>query len=207
MPLFRYTNIACEVDTLAFGAYRREVIEKVGYFNERKLIPATKSDCLVTITVRVTCGLYDLVGSTHSGQLLYPWLTEINSGNSITNTGSGKSGYCANTPRAYNSRHLILGFVCTEPVGFARFESVHTLGRLIDWAALSACISSQISALLCDRPVRLLRFFPALLVIFPTLHLAYGCGFLWALPQFLPQMKKSQSTKSDQITIQKGSQQ
>lgn len=182
--LFRYTHVACEVDTLAFGAYRREVIEKVGYFNEE--LTRNQDDeynyrvraagYTIWLDPRIQANYYTRGSLTSLWKQYYQY-------------GFWKIRVLRQYPESLQLRHLIPALFVLSLLGSLGLSLFTLWGGYL----LGGIVSLYLFADLCFalRQARLaLRFFPALLLIFPTLHLAYGCGFLRALPQLLTQPKK-----------------
>lgn len=177
--LFRYTQTACEVDTLAFGAYRREVIERVGLFNEA--LTRNQDD---EYNYRVRAAGYKIwldpriqANYYTRGSLKTLW-------KQYYQYGFWKIKVLRQYPRSLQLRHLIpAGFVLSL-IATGGLSLVTVWGRFLFCGIVGLYLLADLFFSMRQSRSSW-RLFPALMLIFPTLHLAYGCGFLLALPQFL----------------------
>lgn len=177
--LFRYTTEACEVDTLAFGAYRREVMEKVGLFNEE--LTRNQDD---EYNYRVRAAGYKIwldpriqANYYTRGSLKALW-------GQYYQYGFWKIRVLRQYPKSLQLRHLIPALFVLGLLGSALLSALTNWGGYLCASIVGLYLFADVCFAL--RQARsALRFFPALLLIFPTLHLAYGFGFLGALPQIL----------------------
>jgi glycosyltransferase involved in cell wall biosynthesis len=177
--LFRYTRQACEVDTLAFGAYRREVIEQVGLFNQSLTrnqddeynFRVRAAGWIIWLDPRIQASYY----TRSSLQALWKQYYQY---------GYWKIKVLRQYPRSLQIRHLIPGLFVLALSGGVLTSCLSPGG----WLLLSAIIAPYLWLNLYFSIKQGFKssciFIPALLLIFPTLHLAYGLGFLMGLPGF-----------------------
>ena len=180
--LFRYSDREQYVDTLAFGAYRRDVFERVGLFDE------------------------DLVGSEddefnyrlrgQGGKLfLTPAIRSFYYGRSSLRAlckqyfryGRGKVRVMRRHPGQVRLRHLIPSLLVLSLLVSA------ALGFFSPWFALLFAVivgcyvlASLLVALSIARGEGW-RYLPLLPAAFACLHLSYGAGFLWGVVRYLSQ--------------------
>ncbi|PIQ25170.1 glycosyltransferase family 2 protein [bacterium (Candidatus Blackallbacteria) CG17_big_fil_post_rev_8_21_14_2_50_48_46] len=188
--LFRYTQTACEVDTLAFGAYRREVLEKVGLFNEA--LTRNQDD---EYNYRVRAAGYRIwldprIQSTYYTRGSLPTLWK-----QYYQYGYWKIIVLREHPGSLQLRHLIPACFVLSLAG-ALLLSIFSFWGCFLLGAIGGAYCLADLYFSARQAWTQFRYFPALLLIFPTLHLAYGVGFLGALFSFLLGKKLSDySTK------------
>lgn len=184
--LFRYAEQASEVDTLAFGAYKREVFETVGAFNQEL---TRNQDDEYNYRVREAGFKIWLDPRLHSryytrGSLKSLW-------KQYYQYGFWKIRVLELHPGSLQLRHLI-------PALFWLGLIIGVLAALFfsPWGSL-LLLSVILPYLLGDllfawrQSQQQRQYFSALLLVFPTLHLSYGAGFWMALFRRLFGFKKT----------------
>jgi succinoglycan biosynthesis protein ExoA len=166
--------------TLAFGAYRREVFERVGLFDEELV---GSEDDEFNYRLRSAGGkllLTPAIRSFYHGRASFGALCR-----QYFRYGLGKMRVVAKHPRLVRLRHFIpslfvLALVASalltliQPV-FALLLALGTGTYLVASLAISLRIASRYGW----------RFLPLVMVAFACLHLSYGTGFLLGIPRFL----------------------
>lgn len=168
---FRYTEQAGEVDTLAFGAYRREVFERIGFFDTTL---TRNQDDEFNYRLRAAGGKIWLDPSIRA--VYYTRSTLKHLWWQYFQYGWWKVLVIRKHPGSAQLRHLV-------PAGFVLVWLVSVALALIGLdGGLALALLGSIYGSACLwfatrlKPTNLASFL-ALLVVFPTLHLAYGCGF------------------------------
>ncbi|MGV3527158.1 MAG: glycosyltransferase family 2 protein [Candidatus Sericytochromatia bacterium] len=176
---FRYSQTAGEVDTLAFGAYRREVLDAVGRFN-----PALTRNQDDEYNYRLRAAGHRLYLSPELQSVYYTRSNLTSLWRQYFQYGYWKIRVLRDHPGSVQARHLIpAAFVATLVGGIGAAVGGGRKGRL----ALASFLGLYGSAALVfglKRTAQQRRYLPGVLAAFPVLHLAYGCGFwrgLWAL--------------------------
>ena len=178
--LFRYSQREQYVDTLAFGAYRREVFERVGFFEEEL---AGSEDDEFNYRLRRQGGKLFLTPAIRS--FYYSRATLRALWKQYFNYGFGKVRVVRKHPRLARLRHLIPSLFVTSLVLTALLGVVS-----LAFAVLFALLAGSYLLLSLACSVRIARregwqYLPLLPLAFASLHLAYGTGFLVGLPYFL----------------------
>lgn len=184
--LFRYAEQASEVDTLAFGAYRREVFETVGPFNEE--LTRNQDD---EYNYRVRAAGFKIWLDPRLRSVYYTRGTLKSLWKQYYQYGFWKIRVLELHPGSLQLRHLIpalfwlalisgvLAALLLRPWGLLLLPAVvlsYLLGDLL-FAWRQSRQNRQDSQ---DK-----QYFTALLLVFPTLHLSYGAGFWVALARRL----------------------
>lgn len=172
--LFRYSSQAIEVDTLAFGMYLREVVECVGSFNEELTrnqddeynYRVRQAGYKIWMDPRIRSNYYT------RGDLKSLWRQYFQ-------YGFWKIKVLELHPGSLKLRHLVPGIFVSSlllMMGLSLFlqTAFYLFLILTPYLLLDLCFALYQSR---KNP----PYFPALIVIFPTLHIAYGSGFLNAL--------------------------
>jgi len=177
---FRYSEQEQYVDTLAFGAYRRDVFERVGLFDEELV---GSEDDEFNYRLRSQGGKLFLTPAIRSFYYGRSSLRDLCS--QYFSYGLGKVRVMRRHPGQIRLRHLIPSlFVLGLFVSAA-------LGLLSPWFALlfgvfAGCylLASLLVALRIASKEGW-RYLPLLLLAFACLHLSYGTGFLVGVVRFL----------------------
>jgi len=166
-----------EVDTVPFGCYKREVFDKVGYFNERLV---RNQDIEFNLRLKRAGGkiiLFPDIELTYYARSTYKELWSNNYGNGFWVITGAKF---AKIP--FSLRHLVpLIFVLSLVLGAAlSFVSVliETFSLLMILMYLVTVIWYSIS--ICMATGKWKSFFASVLA-FPILHVSYGVGSLVGL--------------------------
>ena len=180
--LFRYSDHEQYVDTLAFGAYRRDVFRRVGLFDEELV---GSEDDEFNYRLRSQGGklfLTPAIKSFYYGRGSFSALCR-----QYFRYGLGKMRVVARHPKLVRLRHFIPAlFVASLVVcallslispGFALLLAVIVVAYLLVSILASVLIASKEGW----------RYLPLLPLAFACLHLSYGAGFLLGLGRFLIQ--------------------
>jgi glycosyltransferase involved in cell wall biosynthesis len=168
------------VDTVFGGCYRREVFERIGYFNEEL---ASSQDIELNTRLRRAGGRILLLPDVVSR-----YYTRSSFGSFVRN--NFRNGAWAILPFAYTSvtpiswRHVVpLAFVVALGGGVV----AAALWPRLAWLALGIAVAYGAAALVAAGDVarRGHRWWllPVMPLVFGALHLAYGCGSLVGLAQ------------------------
>lgn len=170
---FRYTDQAGEVDTLAFGAYRKAVFDRVGVFNTSL---TRNQDDEFNYRLRASGGKIWLDPTIRA---VYYTRGDLNSlWRQYYQYGWWKVVVIRMHPGSTQLRHLI-------PAGFvAGWIMAILLALLIPYGWLLLVLMLAGYGMGCLLFAARLKpndaaTYRSLMAVFPTLHLAYGCGF-WA---------------------------
>lgn len=177
--LFRYSDREQYVDTLAFGAYRRDVFERVGLFDEELV---GSEDDEFNYRLRSQGGrlfLTPAIKSFYYGRSSFGALCR-----QYFFYGRGKVRVMRRHPGQVRLRHFIPAiFVLCLLVSGA-------LALISPWFALLFAVivvcyvlASLLAAINIAREKRL-RYLPLLPAAFACLHLSYGAGFLWGVVRY-----------------------
>jgi GT2 family glycosyltransferase len=180
--LFRYSEREQYVDTLAFGAYRREVFERVGLFDE-ELVGSEDDE-------------FNYRLRSHGGKLLLtPAIKSFYYGRGsfaalcrqYFRYGLGKVRVVARHPKLVRLRHFIPALFVASLVLCALLCLVSPWFALL-LAIIAGCyvlVSILASVLIAAREGW--RYLPFLPAAFACLHFSYGAGFLLGVGRFLIQ--------------------
>lgn len=178
---FRTSTRAQYVDTVPFGAWRRELFERVGTFNEHFV---RHQDYEFNHRTRSAGGKIYLDPEIQSQYFVRANLTKL--ARQYVQYGVWKAKMLKIFPGSLKWRHtvpplfvlgllvLLVASIFLEPARLllAALTLVYT-GFLLLATVLSCWQGSW-------------RFAPVLPLIFATLHLSWGAGFWWGLPKALP---------------------
>ncbi|HRV03184.1 MAG TPA: glycosyltransferase family 2 protein, partial [Mesotoga sp.] len=175
-----------EVDTVPFGCYKREVFDRIGYFNE-KLV--RNQDIEFNLRLKRAGGkiiLFPDIELTYYSRSTYKELWRNNFGNGFWVIAAKKY---AEVP--YSKRHLVplmfvlfllLGFLLSLVVTCFLFVYISLLA-----AYLVAVILFSFSHAMETKKLDVLF---AAIVSYPVLHISYGVGSMLGLFSFLLGEKK-----------------
>ncbi|WP_374119116.1 glycosyltransferase family 2 protein [Clostridium sp. OS1-26] len=176
--LFRYAQEETYVDTVAFGAYRKEVLEEIGYFDEELVrnqddelnYRVVKNGYKVLLTPKVRSSYYSRSSLKKLWKQYYQY-------------GFWKVRVMQKHGKPASLRHLIpMIFVTTNVLGAAVglfFKPILYLWFLELGLYLVCDIVASIKVAKGNH--KLLKYIP---LIFPILHLSYGIGFMEGLVSF-----------------------
>jgi len=179
---FRYSEKEDFVDTVSFGAYQRQVFEKIGLYDEEanygeddelnyRLI---KSGGKILISPRVKSQYHPRSSLSGLWRQYY-------------NFGYGKVRTIRKHGRPASWRHLVPPVFVISIVGSL---VVFALDPVLGWLVAVIIGSYLVSAILVSARIssrQRWKYFPILPVVFATLHFSYGIGFLkGTIANFLP---------------------
>lgn len=188
---FRFARAVEEVDTVYLGAFPRRVFERVGPFNEEL---DRNQDYEMNYRIRRAGGHIVVDPRIRSVYRTRRTLADVRL--QYADYGYWKAQMLRRHPASLRARQLaapalVLGLAATA---LATLLALVAPGvpRLLVWAlpallALYLGVGLAVALRLAAR--RGWRLLPALLAVFPTLHLSWGCGFLaglWARPRAEP---------------------
>lgn len=176
---FRYTRQERDIDTVPFGAYRREILMRLGGFDERFIIGQdseldyriTRNGGRVRVTPTISTDYY--CRDSLKGLAVQFFRYGKAKVRILHKHGSLPS------PRALAPATLIVvlaGLALAAPFS-------HTVAAIF---ALAICtyIAACLAAGIITAAAHGWRYAPLLPLAFMTLHLSHGSGFLWGLPIF-----------------------
>lgn len=169
---FRYATKACYVDTLAFGAYRRQVFEKIGLFDEMLV---RNQDDEFNLRLTRAGGKIWLDPRIHS--TYYARSTLRGLGKQYYEYGLWKVRVIKKHGRPASYRHLIpAAFVVVVLAAATLSVLLSAPGWVLAVILPYVLASLGASAYLAARQGW--RYLPILPFTFATMHCAYGVGFL-----------------------------
>jgi len=170
--LFRYAQKETYVDTVAFGAYRREVLEQIGYFDEELVRNQDDELNYRVIKEGYKIILSPSIKSTYYGRGSYAKLWK-----QYYQYGFWKVRVMQKHGKPAAIRHLVpMAFVLTNILGILLGMILKPILYL--WLLeVVAYTSTDIyfSAKLSQKSPSIMAF---MLPVFPILHLSYGLGFI-----------------------------
>jgi glycosyltransferase involved in cell wall biosynthesis len=170
--LFRYSKEEKFVDTVAFGAYKREVFQKIGYFNE-ELTRAQDFE----FNFRLTQNKLNILLSPDIKSKYYSRSSLKNLWNQYYQYGFWKPKIIKEYKKIASIRHII-------PTLFVFYNIISLVGSCFSsflfyqWMVLMSLyfiIDAIISIKISKNKIHLLPF---CFIIFPILHISYGVGFI-----------------------------
>ena len=180
--VFRYSDREQYVDTLAFGAYRREVFERVGLFDEELV---GSEDDEFNYRLRGQGGklfLTPAIRSFYYGRSSFRALLR-----QYFSYGRGKVRVMRRHPGQVRLRHLIPAIFVLSLLVSGVLALISPWFALL-FAVIVGCyvLASLLVAINIARE-KGWRYLPLLLAAFACLHLSYGTGFLWGVVRYLSQ--------------------
>jgi succinoglycan biosynthesis protein ExoA len=179
---FRYSAREQYVDTLAFGAYRREVFERVGLFDPQ-LVGSEDDE-------------FNYRLRSHGGKLLLtPAIRSFYYGRASLKTlcqqyfryGLGKIRVVEKHPRQARLRHFIPALFVGSMVVSAILSLVSPWFALLLAAIVASYLLASILVSFSIAAREGWHYLPLLPLAFACLHLSYGTGFLAGVLRFLVQ--------------------
>jgi succinoglycan biosynthesis protein ExoA len=178
--LFRYSDHEQYVDTLAFGAYRREVFQRVGLFDEEL---AGNEDDEFNYRLRSHGGkllLTPAIRSFYYGRGSFAALCQ-----QYFRYGLGKVRVTVRHPGQIRLRHLIPALFVASLVVSALLSLISPWFTLLLATIVGCYLVVSLSASVRVAAREGWRYVPLLPAAFACLHLSYGAGFLIGLGRFL----------------------
>ncbi|GAA0177436.1 succinoglycan biosynthesis glycosyltransferase ExoA [Clostridium sediminicola] len=170
--LFRYSKKEKFVDTVAFGAYKRDVLDDIGYFDE-ELVRGQDFE----LNFRLTENNYNILLSPNIRSKYYSRSSIKNLWNQYFQYGFWKMKIISEYKKVPSIRHII-------PTMFVLFNVFGILGGMLNkyifvlWLfimSLYFLMDIYFSFKLCKKNFKI---FSLLILIFPILHVSYGIGFI-----------------------------
>ncbi len=175
--LYRHAKVAAEVDTVPFGSFRRELIERVGAFDESLL---TNEDYEFNARIRKAGGRIWLDPAIRS--IYYARSTLLELARQYWRYGYWKWRMLRRYPATLRWRQALPPLFVLSLIGLflpsifiplARFALIGELVLyffIMTLAGLSAAYRQKKAYLL-----------PGLLLAIPVMHITWGGGFLWSM--------------------------
>jgi len=184
--LFRYSRRRQWVETVAFGAYRREVFQRIGLFAEDLV-----GDEDTEFHYRLAEAGGKILLTPEIKSVYYPRSSLAALFRQYLSYGSAKVKVARRYPHRLRLRALVPGaFVATLAVSGALAILHRRAGWLFGLVAGSYAFASfLVSFAVASR--RGWRYLPVLPVVFVCIHFAYGLGFLGGLARLLLSMSLS----------------
>jgi cellulose synthase/poly-beta-1,6-N-acetylglucosamine synthase-like glycosyltransferase len=161
------------VDTVSFGAYRREVFEKIGLYDEEAHYG---EDDELNLRLIKTGGKIFLSPKIKSRY--YPRSSLSGLWKQYHNFGCGKVRTVRKHGRPASFRHLIPPIFVLSVVGSLMLYAIRPM---FWWLSTAICGGYLVLTTLVSAKISFSqgwKYFPILPVVFATLHLSYGIGFL-----------------------------
>lgn len=171
--LFRFAKEEMFVDTVAFGAYRREVLEKIGYFDED--LVRNQDD---ELNYRVVKSGYKILLSPKIKSTYYSRGSLKKLWKQYYQYGFWKVRVMQKHGKPASVRHVVpMAFVLSNLIGIigGMFFKPILILWLIEILLYLICDLASSVKLVKKEDVKLLKYLPA---IFPILHISYGLGFI-----------------------------
>jgi glycosyltransferase involved in cell wall biosynthesis len=174
---YRYTEQAQAVDTVPFGAYRRELVERIGPYDERLL---TNEDYEFNTRIRMAGGVIWLDPSIRSIYFARPTLSEL--ARQYGRYGYWKARMLRRYPAAIRLRQALPpAFVLSLLV----FGVMAVWIPLVRWIIVIELASYALILFLAGIQMTLKNRDISLLIGVPlaiaTMHFAWGSAFLWSV--------------------------
>ena len=177
--LFRFSDKECFVDTVGFGAYRKELLDNIGYFDDELVrnqddelnYRVIKSGAKILLSPKIKSTYYS------RGDFKKLWRQYFQ-------YGFWKVRVIQKHKRPAALRHLVpLLFVLFLIVGgvlslISKFIAIPFLVVLSLYVAMDVMFSFKISS------SKKFAYFKYLILTFPILHISYGVGFLLGIINF-----------------------
>ena len=177
--LFRFSDKECFVDTVGFGAYRKELLNEIGYFDDEFVrnqddelnFRVIKSGAKILLSPKIKSTYYSRGDFKKLWRQYYQY-------------GFWKVRVIQKHKKPAAFRHLIpLLFVLFLIVGgllsmFSKFIAIPFLIILSLYAIMDLVFSFKISS------AKKFGYFKYLILTFPILHISYGLGFLLGIFNF-----------------------
>ncbi|MDM8543762.1 glycosyltransferase family 2 protein [Desulfococcaceae bacterium HSG9] len=178
------------VDTLAFGAYRRNVFKRIGHFDEDLV---RNQDDEFNFRLIQAGGKIWLDPSIQS--VYYSRASLIKLGSQYFQYGFYKVRVMQKRRGVPSWRHLVPGiFVLT----FAAAILISMITTDLFWFLAIAgpyCLANLIASFWTGR--KKMRLLPLLPLAFTTLHFSYGSGFIWGIWRFRKNFRETEILKNN----------
>ncbi len=170
---FRYGQTSVvEVDTVAFGLYRREVFDRLGLFDEK--LPRNDDDEL-NYRIRKAGGRIMLLPNISANYMSRSTLGKL--WRQYFGYGRGKVDVARRHVRMIQARHLVPGLFALYLCAGLLLATFSMLGFVM---VATACVCYYTLLVIVSGEIALrnrnLLLFPMLLLVFPVVHFGYGIG-------------------------------
>lgn len=192
--LFRYAEKEMYVDTVAFGAYKRSVLDKIGYFDDE--LVRNQDD---EMNFRVIKNGYKILLSPKVKSYYYSRDSLKKLWRQYFQYGFWKVKVMKKHGKTASIRHLVpMVFVVTNILGillgiFLKTIRIFWIIEVVTYALCDIICSIKIT----KGQNGTLRYIP---IIFPILHISYGLGFLDGLGAFYIFKSKNSVEKNKRIS-------
>ncbi len=175
--MYRHATSAAEVDTVPFGSFHRELIGRVGFFNESLL---TNEDYEFNVRVRKAGGKIWLDPSIRSIYFARATLLEL--ARQYWRYGYWKWRMLRRYPDTLRWRQALPPLFVLSLISLSLISIVLPVlafvlaGELFLYFSIMV-IAGLYTAFLQQKPYLAL----GLAVVIPVMHITWGCGFLWSI--------------------------
>jgi cellulose synthase/poly-beta-1,6-N-acetylglucosamine synthase-like glycosyltransferase len=174
---YRLGGPAGAVDTVPFGAFRRDLLDQVGGFDERLL---TNEDYEFNFRIRKGGGTVWLDPAIRSEYVARATLAEL--ARQYWRYGYWKFRMLVRFPRSIRWRQAVPPIFVLAALGLAvlaPFWGLARTGVLVVWGLYAATLLLAAVATAIRQHEAML--IPASVAAFATMHFAWGGGFLWSI--------------------------
>jgi GT2 family glycosyltransferase len=175
---FRYSHQERYVDTLAFGAYRHEVFDETGLFDE-KLVHNQDYD--LNYRLRKAGGKILLTPAIKSRYYTRSSLRKLLS--QYFRYGFWKVRMLQKYPRSVRARQLVPPLFALSLLLSGALSMISNLAAWMLALVIASYLSLSLAFSFSIAVRKGWRYLPVLPVIFACLHLSWGLGFLYSLAQ------------------------
>jgi glycosyltransferase involved in cell wall biosynthesis len=173
---FRYAHQERYVDTLAFGAYRREVFDKIGLFDENLV---RNQDYELNYRLRKAGGKILLTPAIKSHYYTRSSLRNLWS--QYFQYGFWKVRMLRKHPRSVRVRQLVPPLFVLILLLSGALSAISSLAAWVFALVVTSYLSLSLAFSFSIAARKGWRYFLILPVIFACLHLSWGLGFLYSL--------------------------
>jgi len=175
--MYRHTKRAAEVDTVPFGSFKRQLLDRVGYFNEKLL---TNEDYEFNVRVKKAGGRIWLDPSIRSIYFARSTLMEL--ARQYWRYGFWKWRMLRDNPKTLRWRQALPPLFVLSLVGLGMLSLFFPLAR---WLLMGELILYFFTLILAGAftAFRQKKFhlLPGLVLVIPVMHISWGGGFLWSM--------------------------
>ena len=175
--MYRHTKRAAEVDTVPFGSFKRQLLDRVGYFNEKLL---TNEDYEFNVRVKKAGGRIWLDPSIRSIYFARSTLMEL--ARQYWRYGFWKWRMLRDNPKTLRWRQALPPLFVLSLVGLGMLSFFFPLAR---WLLMGELILYFFTLILAGAftAFRQKKFhlLPGLVLVIPVMHISWGGGFLWSM--------------------------
>jgi cellulose synthase/poly-beta-1,6-N-acetylglucosamine synthase-like glycosyltransferase len=174
---YRYTDKAGPVDTVPFGAYYRSLVGKVGEFDEALL---TNEDYEFNTRVRKQSGVLWLDPAIQATYYARPTLRQL--AQQYWRYGYWKVAMLRRHAQTIRWRQALPPLFVFSLIGLGLLS---LFVPIAGWILALAVVSYSVALFLVGAQVSLLKrdisYFLGVPLAISTMHLAWGCAFLWSI--------------------------